>query len=139
MNRWQHLAAAELVRVAGDATPEDGWRTAVAMFLMREYEPRRFVSDRAFLVQLGRRVRHLTEANRGSFWDGAEGRMKFAYVDPNPRVAVLIGELLAEAFGAAGVVFAGQDREEAERKQAEALAFRAALQAVAGHQGAGAE
>jgi hypothetical protein len=129
-DRWESQAAAELVRVAEQTTAQTAWRTAVAMFLLREYEPRRFVSDRAFLVQLGRRVRHLAEANSGSFWDPVTGRTKFAYRDPNPRVAVLIGQWLAETFGVAGVHFAEQDREEAEQRDAERRAFHGALREV---------
>ncbi len=138
-NNWQSQAAAEIVRVAEQTTAQKAWRTAVAMFLLREYEPRRFVTDRAFLVQLGRRVRHLAEANRGSFWDAVTGRTKFAYRDPNPRVAVLIGQWLADTFGVAGVYFAKQDMEEADQRKAERTAFHAALLEVAATGGAAAE
>lgn len=135
-DRWVAQAAAELVRVAQQTTAGAAWRTAVGMFLLREYEPRRFVTDRGFLVQLSRRVRHLAEANRGSFWDPVTGRVKFAYRDPNPRVAGLIGEWLAEFFGVVGVYLAEQDREEAERKQADKAEFWEALREVTATSGA---
>jgi hypothetical protein len=130
-NRWERGAAQELVRVAEQASAEDAWRTAVAMFLLREHEPRRFATDRAFLVQLGRRVRHLAEANQGSFYNPATGRTKHVYRDPNPRVAAIVGQRLAEMFGAAGVYFAEREQREAERKQTERRAFFAALRDVA--------
>jgi hypothetical protein len=129
--RWEQQAAAELVRVADQAKAEDVWRIAAAMFMLREYEPRRFASDTGFLVQLGRRVRHLAPANRGSFIDPSTGGVKFVYRDPNQRVAVLIGQMLAETFGVAGLRFAEQDQDEAEQWEAERVAFHRALNEVA--------
>ena len=125
--RWRYLAAKEIVRVAVEPSAEDAWRTAVAMFLFREHEPTRFVSDKAFLVQLSRRVRHLSTINRGSYYDHVSGGTKLVWRDPNTRVAVLIGQALADTFGAAGVFFADQERKEADSKQAERNAFYDAL------------
>lgn len=130
-NRWQFEAAAELVRVSEQASPENAWRTAAAMFMLQDYEPRRFASDAAFFVQLGRRVRHLAPADRRSFVDPSTGGTTFSYRDPNPRTAVIIGQMLAETFGVAGTRFAQQDRKEMEQQQAERTAFYAALNEVA--------
>ena len=129
--RWEQQAAAELIRVADEAKADDVWRIAAAMFMLREYEPRRFASDNGFLVQLGRRVRHLASANRGSFIDPSTGGVKFVYRDVNQRVAVLIGQMLAEAFGVAGLKFAEQDQQEVEQREAERKAFHRALNEVA--------
>ena len=67
MNRWAVEAAGELIKVAGQATPEQAWQTAVAMFLLQDAEPTRFPTEKSFRVQLGRRVRHLAETNRGTY------------------------------------------------------------------------
>jgi hypothetical protein len=129
--RWEQQAAAELVRVADEAKAAEVWRTAAAMFMLRECEPRRFASDNGFVVQLGRRVRHLASVNRGSFFDASTGGVKFVYREPNQRAAVLIGQMLAETFGVAGLRFAEQDRQEAEQRAAERTAFHRALNEVA--------
>lgn len=130
-NRWENLAAEEIRRVALQAKPEDAWQVACATFMLQEYDPRRFVSDRSFRFQLGRQVRHLAEANRGSFYDHTTGRVKFAYRDPNPRVAEKIGEWLAEAFGVAGMRFAALDRIDMENKAQERETFYGALEGAA--------
>ncbi len=131
MARWPHGAAVELMRVAGQATAQDAWLTACAVFMLREFDPRRFASDRAFRFQLGRCVRHLADANRGSYYDHTTGRVKVAYRDPNQRVAELIGLQIGEAFGAAGLRFAAMDEAERADKAAERMAFHAALDGVA--------
>lgn len=131
MNRWQVEAAGELVKVAGEASPDDAWRTAVGMFLLREADPRMFPTDRAFNTQLGRRVRHLGTTSRAMHWDSGEGRFKGVYRDPSPRAAAVVGDMLAETFGVAGVYFARQATAEADAKAAERTAFHAALNEVA--------
>lgn len=127
MNRWVVEAAGEIVKVAGGATAEAAWQTAIAMWLLREADPRLFASEAAFKVQVGRRVRHLVETNRGRWWNPATGSFKLAFRDPSPRAAVLVGEWLVEAFGVAGEHFAGLDKAEADTKAAERQAFHAAL------------
>ena len=124
-------AARELVKVAEQASPERAWKTAVAMCLLREADPHLFASETSFRVQLGRRVRHLTETNRGRYWNPAEGRYKFAYRDPSPRATFVIGDMLNEVFGVAGLYFAKQDRAEAAAKVSERKAFHDALREVA--------
>lgn len=130
MNRWERQAALEIVRVAEEVAPEAAWRTAIAAFLLREHDPRIFASDNGFVVQLGRCVRHLAEMNVGSYWQPASGTTKRVYRDPNARVAVRVGEALAEVFGVAGLYFVEQERKEAERKDAERRAFYEALREV---------
>ena len=131
MNRHQVEAAGELVKAAGEASPDHAWRTAVAMFLLREADPRLFPTERAFRVQLGRRVRHLAATSRAIYWNLAEGRMKAVYRDPSPRAAVVVDDMLAEIFGVAGAFFAKQEQAEADAKAREREAFYAALHDVA--------
>jgi hypothetical protein len=131
MSRWDRLAAAELVRVADAADVTEVWRTAAAMVLMREVEPHRFRSDRAFLVQMGRRVRHLAGCNVGVYWNSRDGRPKHVYRDPNPKTAARVGQMLADAFGAVGVTLAREGHVEAEREAEDERAFRAALRGIA--------
>ena len=131
MNRWDVEAAREIVRVATGTTARAAWGTAVAVVMMHEAEPRRFASERAFRTQLGRRVRQLVLANRATYAGAREGRTKVVYRDPSPRGAIVTGDLLAAAFGVAGVWLAGQDRADADARAAERMAFYAALHEVA--------
>jgi hypothetical protein len=126
-NRWEHLAAVEVIRVADYAEAEAVWLTAVSVCLLREFDPRRFVTDKSFEFQLGRAVRHLSEASVGSYWNGATGKVTRVYRDPNPRAAQIIGQWLHGAYGVAGRSFAAADRAEAERKRVERAQFHAAL------------
>lgn len=130
-NRWEVEAAGEIVKVAGQATAEAAWQVAVAMFLMREADAHRFTTEGSFRVQLGRRVRHLADTNRGSYWHPGEGRFKLVFRDPSPRAAVLVGDILTETFGVAGIYFAKQAAAEADAKAAERRAFHNALNEVA--------
>ena len=130
MNRWTFEAAGEIVKVAGQATPEAVWQTAVAMFLLRETDHHRFPSERSFTVQLGRRVRHLAETNRGTYWAPNQGRFLRVYRDPSRVAAGFVGDMLAEAFGVAGTWFARQEKAEAAVKAAERGAFYDALRDV---------
>ncbi len=131
MNRWDVEAAAEIVKVADQATADAAWMAAVGMVMLREAEPSRFATERSFRVQLGRRVRQLALTNRGSFWNAAEGRTHRVYRDPSPRAAVLVGDLLLNVFGVAGIYMAKQERAEADAKAAERTAFYEALNEVA--------
>lgn len=129
-NRWQVEAAGEVVKIADQATAEAAWQVAVAMVMMREAEPRRFQSDRAFRVQLGRRTRQLALSSRATYWDPKRGRFKGVYRDLSPRAAVLVGDMLAEVFCVAGLFFFQQDKAEAEAKAAEREGYYAALRDV---------
>lgn len=131
MNKWEVEAAGEIVKVADQATAEAAWHVAVAMVMLREAEPRRFRSERAFRVQLGRRIRQLALSNRGSFWHPGEGRFKLTYRDPSPRAAALVGEMLAEVFGVAGIYLSRQEQVEVDAAAAERAAFYRALDDVA--------
>ena len=131
MARWEHEAAAAIVRVADEARPEDAWRETVALFMLREDRPGLFVSDRAFLVQLSIRARKLAPSNRSAFGDATKGRQKRALRDPNIRSALVMGTLLRDTFGAAGMRFAAQERAEEERRTKERAAFHDALREVA--------
>ena len=135
-NKWQVEAAGEIVKVAEQATAEAAWQVAVGMVMLREAEPRQFQSERAFRVQLGRRTRQLALTSRATYWDPKRGRFKGVYRDPSPRAAVLVGDMLAEVFGVAGLYFHQEDKAEAAARAAERESFYAALRDVAPNGGA---
>lgn len=64
-----------------------------------------------------RRVRGLTVLNADSWADPATGREKRVYRDLAPRTVMVLSQWLAEALGAAGILFAKLERRDHERKQ----------------------
>lgn len=117
MNRHERQASQEVVKLAEHA---EAWRvveTALALFLMHEREPRRFLSDDALRHQLSRRLRGLAEVNAGTWFDHASNRVKRVYRDLPAPTAVLMGAMLAETFGVAGLLLARREDEDAEKRR----------------------
>lgn len=124
-------AAHQLVAMSGCVTPSSVVSTAMAIFLMRDAEPRAFASDRAVDFQLVRRVRALAPVNAGSYWDNKERRTKKVYRDLPPRVTEALGQRLREAFGLAGVMLADKERAEAAKAEQANQRLAQALEALA--------
>jgi len=124
MNRHQRQACQEIVRVADHVEPDLAAETALALFVMQEQAPRRFLSDVAFWHQLARRVRGLTDVNAGTWFDVNTGKLKRVYRDLPAKTTLTVGKALAEAFGTAGLMLARKETEDAEmqRKDNEMLA-----------------
>jgi len=101
--------------------------TALAMFLLFEQSPHRFMSDKAFNFQLARRVRGLAEANSVSHYSATEGRIKRTYRDTPPRVLDCLAESLKVAFGVAGMRLAELEKKEVEGLKAEKQQLHDAL------------
>jgi len=117
--RWERVAAHHLVIIGSEVEPWTVARTAIAMYILRDQQPRRFTADAAFDFQLVRRLRGLTDSNAGSYWDDKEQRSRRVYKDIPPRVTQAMAQPLKDAFGAAGVALAGKEREEAEKGREE--------------------
>ena len=124
-------AAQQVQALAGSVPPSTVVNAALAMFLMRDAEPRRFASDRAFDFQLVRRVRGLAPVNAGSYWNHKAQRTTKVYRDLPPRVAELLGRQLREAFGLAGFMLAEKERAEEVKAKAEQRQLAEALEALA--------
>lgn len=117
-------AAEQFTRLAGHAKPNTVIATALAMYAMREREPRRFASDRGFNFQLTLRVRNLCPADIGLYWDHKTQRMKRAFKDRKPRTTELVAAGLVEAFGMAGLDLAPRFLAELDAPKTKALADR---------------
>lgn len=121
-------AAHHLKTVAENSESWDVVRTALAIYLLQDAEPRRFRSDAAFDYQLVRRVIRLAPVNAGTYWDNQRGKVKKVYRDVPPRVTEAIAAALKEAFGAPGLMLAERERKDslraAEEKQKLASALR---------------
>lgn len=114
-NRIALRAAHQIVTVASATEPWEVVRTVLAMYLMRDQQPRRFTSDIAFNFQMVRRVRGLAPANAGTYWDPKEGRSRRVYRDVPPRVVAAMAQVLNDALGAAGLMLAQKQRQETDK------------------------
>jgi hypothetical protein len=125
----ERQAYQQIVRLA-PLPPRDVVETALAVYLLAEDQPRRFQSDEAFRYQLVRRVRMLTEANRGTWWNASTNKVQFAYRELSPRATEFLGELLTMTFGLAGLHVARLERSQAQAKENEAEDLKSALQGL---------
>jgi len=116
--RWKKKATEEMMRVLRDVDATSGGVTVAAAFLMRDQEPRRFVSDPAFRTQLVRLWRSQTGLAFGSFWNQRTDKVVSVYKDLPPRVVETIALFLVETYARfAGYVIAA-DRREKDRATA---------------------
>lgn len=99
---YERGAYEDIRKVAGEVNPDEVAMTCVAMGFMWQDQPRRFRSDKAFWVQMGRRFRTLTDHHVASRWDNEAGRVKRVYRDPSAGQAEFLGRLLSTAFAPLG-------------------------------------
>ncbi|MCJ7995248.1 hypothetical protein J5N58_12215 [Rhizobium cremeum] len=116
-NRYERSAAHEILNIDADAPVREIVVTALAMFLMWRERPGRFADDRAFRMQLARRVRALSTRHRGSRFDPSSGRQQAIYREMTPKAGAILGEKLALAFGFTGIQLA--ELEKRDRQSAE--------------------
>ncbi|MCC5858632.1 MAG: hypothetical protein JJT90_10780 [Ectothiorhodospiraceae bacterium] len=126
-SRHQVAASQEIISLNDHVAPVEIIDVVGALVLMRQWDPRRFLSDRAFIHQVARRVRALTDVNVGTTYDHRAGRLKRVYRDIPPRVALLVGQWLTEAFGGLGLWIHGMDRERERQQQERRSAIQQAL------------
>jgi len=120
-------AAHHIQRLAATVPDDVVMEAALALFLMREAQPYRFRSDRAFDFQLSRRVRALSDVNAGTYFDHETGKTKRVYRDVLPGTLIALAEPLKAAFGVAGVYLAELDRRDERSKAAKKMELISAL------------
>lgn len=116
-------AKEQLVKLHGNVKPRDAIETVLAMYLLLEWQPRRFKSDDAFRSQLVRRVRSLSDMNVGSYYQHTSRKTKRVYRDLSPRTTRALAGYLTDTFGRAGLYIASLERNriEAQGKAKQAL------------------
>ena len=119
MNRDERTACHEVVKLAEHVEPAEVVETALALYLMHEQQPRRFLSDDAFRHQLSRRLRGLAEVNAGTWFDHTTNKVKRVYRDLPATATQVMGAMLVEAFGLAGLLLARREAEDAEKQRRE--------------------
>ncbi len=130
-NRHRLKASYELLKLDGVVAPRDVVEAVLAVFLLQEQEPRRFKSDRAFLFQLARRIRGLSDMNAGVYYDHVTGRMKRVYRDLTAAATEALGDILVESFGAAALYIARLITHGREQQAQAKQQMTAALEEIA--------
>jgi hypothetical protein len=119
--RNRREASQELIKIAEEVSTVDVIETVLAMYLLADSDPRRFRSDEAFLYQVVRRVRALTEVNVGRWYDYKTQRNKRVYRDLTPKTTQQMGTMLISTLGVAGLCMARLEQAtSASSKAAEA-------------------
>ncbi|PXW53688.1 hypothetical protein [Chelatococcus asaccharovorans] len=130
MDRHYRTAARELAKLGTSVEADTIVETALAMVVLQSFEPQRFKSDKAFRVQLSRRLRGLTDLNAGLWYDHTTGKMKRAYRELSPKAAVIIAGIITQAFGPAGLRIAQLERMDHEERNYGVSTVRRALEAL---------
>lgn len=125
--KHQREAAKIVLTVAKDAEARKVVDTMLAVFMMRERDPRAFLTDLAFDYQLARRFRGLAPSYRGTYYHAETGRTAYVYRQTTPRAMKALARSLTGFFGVAGVKLC---RRIDEAEQAEARAKAALGEAV---------
>jgi hypothetical protein len=128
--KHERKAAEQVITLAGSVPAEKVVRTALAMFIMLEERPTRFLSDQAFRFQLVRRVRGLSAVNAGEYHDYRTGKSRKVYRDMPPEAVKVLGQWVAEAFGASGSKLASMEQEKARQSAAEKQRLADALEGL---------
>ena len=127
MNRNARQACEEIAKLAKEVDTEALAETALALFLMQEKTPHRFLSDNAFWFQLTRRLRALADVNVGTWFDHKTGKVRRVYRDLPPKTTLAMGKTLTETFGLPGLLLARRESEDQDRKREEAEALAQAV------------
>jgi hypothetical protein len=92
MPAWRVQAPHEIERVLSDIEqPIEVGILVVALHLMREREPRRFVSDRHFTFELVKAFRKLSSVAYGSYWSQDKQKAISIYKDLRPATIEHMG------------------------------------------------
>lgn len=111
---YDREAKQQLVKLKQDVKPRQAVEVILVMFMLQEFEPRRFKSDDAFRFQLVRRVRALSDLNVGSYYQHTTRKVKRVYRDLSPRATRAFAGYLTETFGRAGLYIATHERNRIE-------------------------
>lgn len=108
----------KLAKLSGEVKPRSAVEATLAMYLLPEFDPRRFWSDEAFKYQFVRRVRSPSDANVGVTYDHRARKTKRVYWDLRPRSTAALANMLIAAFGRASLYIARHERDRLEKQSA---------------------
>jgi hypothetical protein len=108
----------EMLRVLKAVDAVRSGLTVAALFLMRDQESYRFVSDQAFRFQLVRLWRSNTRLSFGSYYNEKTDKTVAVYKPLPPRVIEVIASLLIEAYSRFAAHVIQADKQAFAKRQA---------------------
>ncbi|MCC4239870.1 hypothetical protein [Thalassospira povalilytica] len=126
--KFKVQAAREVIRLYEHVEALEVIRTVCAIYLMAEHRPRTFLSDQAFIHQLVRRCRGLTDANAGIWYDQTTGKAKRVYRDLPRRTVSFLGQMITDTLGAISLSVARKDRRTREHQNQQRENLKNALE-----------
>lgn len=130
--RIESLIAQQLVTVAGSADADTVVRTALALGMHLQDDPRRYISDTAVLYQMARRVLKLAPRSIGRSWDHKKQTSRTFQRDLPARVLERLGVRLNEAFGGAAAQLYAIEQARLPLEEVERRQLAAGLQSLKG-------
>jgi hypothetical protein len=117
-SNWTARAAQELLRSLSETKPLDAACVAGALFLLRHYEPARFVSEDGWLGTFVRTWRKCCGTIAfGSYWDHRLNRKRPVYRELPQRVTREIGGLLVTTYAPFAAYLLAHERRKAKLPQ----------------------
>ena len=119
-NRYELHAAKEIVKLHEEQRWQDVMFRAASVFILQDFEPWAFKSDKAVRFQLQRLVRSLGPTHTAEYIKNGGGTGK-QYPYYPPKTAEILGQWLADTFGVLGLRIVqlerhkGRDRQEGPR------------------------
>jgi hypothetical protein len=129
-SKWDRTAGREVAKVVEATDPLDCAALVAGLFLLRDEDPGRFVSEDGFRFQLARLFRAQTDLAFGSYWDPATGGRKLVYRDLSPRATATLAGWVVEAFSRFVAHIVAWDRDERSRQADTLGAIDAAFAAM---------
>lgn len=126
-SRYERAAAAIVVKLAEQVPAREVVVAALGMYLLKQDQPHRFVSELAFRTQLVRRIQSLGQSHVAQRYDHASGKQRLIYRENSPKGVAIVGHRLATTIGAAGLRLAQLEDEDRTRRRQESEAVRVAL------------
>lgn len=129
-NRYSALAHAEIVKVSQHANPREVVEVILAVYLLEQWQSKLFQSDDAFGFQLVHRVRALSPAGMGSYWDHEARTTRTVYREKPPQMVAAMARMIRERFAVAGYAVAQLEAREQQQKRDQQQQFNEQLHAL---------
>src|SRR3989442_3592253 len=116
--RWRVKAKDAVLKVLEDTDAVESGLLVAAMFLLRDWDSRRFCDEQSFRAQLVRRWRAQSALSCGSYYDAKLNRVLGWYKPLPPRVVQEIALLLVTAYSRfASLVITADHRDKTKKDE----------------------
>ena len=128
-NRYELHSAEEIVKLHEEQRWQDVMFRAASVFILQDFEPWAFKSDKAVRFQLQRLVRSLGPTHTAEYIKNGGGTGK-QYPYYPPKTAEILGQWLADTFGVLGLRIVELERHKDEIAKKDREDFQFALETL---------